>query len=78
MNAGGAGENDREVVRMLGCYRVVIAQLRVILHRGPRRKRLSHQVQGKLLAGKKAESLASLGENRSFPGRIVGFTPEIN
>lgn len=71
-------EQGKMTGRLYGCYRVVIAQLRVILHRGPRRKRLSHQVQGKLLAGKKAESLASLGENRSFPGRIAGFTPEIN
>lgn len=64
--------------RLYGYYRMVIAQLRVILYRSPRRRRLSHQVQGKRLAGKKAESLASLGESRSFLGRIAGFTLKIN
>lgn len=71
-------EQGKMTGRLYRWYRRVIAQLRVILYLGPRRRRFSHQVQGKLLAGKQAESLASLGENRSFLGRIAGFTLEIN
>jgi hypothetical protein len=35
-------------------------------------------VQDKLLAGERAESLASFMEIGSFLGRIAGFTREIN
>lgn len=69
------GENDREVVRMLLEGN---SPTKSNPYLGPRKRRFSHQVQGKLLAGEEAESLASLGENKSFLGRIVGFTPEIN
>lgn len=69
-------EQGKMTGRLYWCYRRVIAQLRVIPYLGPRRRRFSHQVQGKLLAGKESESLASWeGGKQVFPGENCRLFP---